>query len=170
VFRVQGAGCRVQDDIAREIVDALHVPLGLSEKASIVVTGTSNVEAYTAYLRGRHHFARIGPENFDKTVELMNQAIELDPSYAAPHGILASAYSIAALWLPRNIALPLAKASFERALELDPKLAIALLTKARYLTITEWDWIGWERGTISSVGSPMGANRPSEPSPTPRST
>ena len=131
----------VQDEIARSIVAALRVPLGLSPEAALVDTGTSNVEAYNAYLRGLHYFKLIGPETYEKTIQYMKRAIALDPTFARPHGTLASAYSIAALWLPRQQAFPLAKASFERALELDPTLGIALLTKAQYVTLTEWDWL-----------------------------
>lgn len=131
----------VQDEIARSIVEALHVPLGLSAEAAVVEVGTSNVEAYNAYLRGLHTFQTIGPETLGSTIEFMKRAIELDPGYAAPYGMLASSYMVASLWLPRETAFPAAKEAFDRALELDPGQGMALFAKAQYVTLTDWDWL-----------------------------
>ena len=43
----------VQDDVTRRIVDALKVTLSPAEKARLTDTGTTNIEAYNCFLRGR---------------------------------------------------------------------------------------------------------------------
>ena len=131
----------VQEEISRAIVEALHVPLGLSDGAPIVKTGTSNPEAYNTYLRGLHQYGEIGPASFTRTIETLREAIALDPNYAKPHGVIASSYMIGALWMPIDEAFPEAKRAFDRALELDPNLDVALVAKAQYITFTDWDWM-----------------------------
>jgi len=132
----------VQEEISRSIVDALHVPLGLGAAERLVHAGTSNLEAYNLYLRGLHHFGQLGLENYRKTIEIMEEAIAIDPEFAKPYGVIASAHMINALWLPEEQVLSKAKRAFDRALELDPGLAVALVAKGQYLTVTEWDWLG----------------------------
>lgn len=130
----------VQDEIARSIATALQIPLGLSPDMRIVRAGTTNTAAYNDYLRGLYHFKMIEPENYQKTVEYMESAIARDPRYAAPYGVLASTHMISALWLPREHVFSEAKIAFERALELDPTLGIALIARAQYEILTDWDW------------------------------
>jgi adenylate cyclase len=130
----------VQEEISRSIVAALNIPLGLAATDALVHPGTANAEAYNLYLRGLHHFSEIGPENYRKAIDAMQRAIAIDPEFAKPYGVVAAANMIAALWLPRDVAFPAAKSAFDRALELDPTLSLALVAKAQYVTLTEWDW------------------------------
>jgi adenylate cyclase len=67
----------VQDDVTRRIVDALKITLSPAEKARLAESGTSNMEAYDAALRGRELL--LGKT---RNRETFGQANELDPNYA----------------------------------------------------------------------------------------
>ncbi len=86
----------VQDDVTRQIVDALKVTLTPSEMARIADTGTTNVEAHDYFLRGRElMFGLIRDrEIFDHATACFRRAIELDPNYGAPYAGLAMAYML----------------------------------------------------------------------------
>jgi TolB-like protein len=71
----------IQDEIARSIVDHLKVALEGDPHAPLVKAGTSNLEAYQWYLKGRALVARRGAAVLPG-VECLNKAVALDPAYA----------------------------------------------------------------------------------------
>jgi adenylate cyclase len=74
----------VQDDVTRRIVDALKITLSPAEKARLAESGTSNMEAYDAALRGRELLLgkTRNRETFGQAKAFFLKAIELDPNYA----------------------------------------------------------------------------------------
>jgi len=84
----------VQDDVTRRIVDALKVTLSPAEKAQLADTGTSNMEAYDAALRGREILLGKAKnrETFEEAKAFFLKAIKLDPNFAQPHAGLGFAY------------------------------------------------------------------------------
>jgi adenylate cyclase len=86
----------VQDEIAQAIVTELSAVLNPAEAAqwpSIPCTGTTSLDAYQAFLRGRamQRGATQNADVFRRTIELFREAIEHDPSYSAPYAALAMA-------------------------------------------------------------------------------
>ena len=85
----------VQEDIARSIVTALQPRL--SKKTSTVATkgaGTSNVDAYDAYLRGRYLWNARGAENLKNAIGHFNRAIAQDPDFSRAYAARAMAYAL----------------------------------------------------------------------------
>jgi adenylate cyclase len=84
----------VQDDVTRRIVDALKVTLSPAEKARLTDTGTANMEAYDAALRGREILLgkTKNRETFEEAKAFFLKAIKLDPNFAQPHAGLGFAY------------------------------------------------------------------------------
>ena len=84
----------VQDDVTRQIVEALKVTLTPGEQARIEDSPTTSVEAHDCFLRARELVTApdINRERFEEAVSLLNRAIELDPGYAAAHAGLALTY------------------------------------------------------------------------------
>src|SRR5450631_564958 len=85
----------VQDEVTRQIVDALKVALTPTEKARMSGDGgTANVEAHDCFLKGREIMS--GPiksrEVYDKAREQFESAIQLDPGYGAAYAGLAAVY------------------------------------------------------------------------------
>jgi adenylate cyclase len=86
----------VQDEVTRQIVDALKVKLTPVEAARIADSPTANVEAHDLFLRGRALLlgAKKDREVFDQIVAFLSRAIELDPNYAEPYAGLAMAHNL----------------------------------------------------------------------------
>jgi adenylate cyclase len=84
----------VQDDVARQIVEALQVTLTPSEVIGLAHSGTRNVEALDAFLRARatQRGTTQNLEVFRRGNELLRHAIECDPAYTEAYAALAIAY------------------------------------------------------------------------------
>ena len=141
----------LQQDIAREISDKLRLQLSGEDQAQLSKQGTTNPEAYQAYLRGQHHFSRRNDARNDlereleKAIEYFEQAIEEDPTYAMAYTGLADTYTLQASNAIRTTqeADPLALAAVRKALSLDPTLAEAHTVMAA-IQRHNWDWSGAE--------------------------
>ena len=123
----------IQDEISKAIVDALKVKLLPAEKKAIEARGTSSVEAYNTYLMARQQLISgdFGdPRLAETAVRLCGQATLLDPSYADAWALMALAQLRLKLWHAKDDdPLPAA----ERALQINPNLAIPYCIKANYL-------------------------------------
>ena len=86
----------VQDELTREIISALKIKLSEGEKALIVGSGTTNVDAHDFFLRGRELMFgnKRNRETFEQSITFFRRAIELDPNYAAPYAGLGMAYGL----------------------------------------------------------------------------
>ena len=82
----------LQDKITRKIVTALSVNLTPKEERQQIQRYTDNVQAYDAFLQGRDLWSLESPEEFNKTVNYFEKAIELDPAYGRAHAALAGLY------------------------------------------------------------------------------
>jgi len=112
----------VQEDIAQQIAGRLHgesVPI----KRQVVAP-----EAHKLYLQGRVFWNKRTEAGLRKAIDLFQQAIEKDPTYAAAHAALASSYMLLPEYsegLRASRYRPLVRASANRALELDPSCSEA---------------------------------------------
>jgi adenylate cyclase len=82
----------LQDEVTGKIVDALEVSLTKREQAGAEDVPTDNLEAYDSYLRGNAYFRHQTKESTRQAREMFEKAIELDPEFAWPHGMLALVY------------------------------------------------------------------------------
>jgi serine/threonine-protein kinase len=154
----------IQDEISQAIVAKLKVrlvsspsgPVG-SERSDVaappVKRYTDNLEAYNLYLRGRFELYKMTREGLDTSKQLFEQAIHLDPDYALAHDGLAYCwYSEGFLgFVAPKEAMPKAKASVRRAIELDESVADAHATLGVILALYDWDWAGAEREMMRSI-------------------
>ncbi len=76
----------IQDEIARSIAQALRITLSPQEEKTIAHKPTDNLQAYDYYLRGRNYMRR---ENLDFALQMLEQAIKLDPNFALAHAGVA---------------------------------------------------------------------------------
>ncbi len=86
----------VQDDVTRQIVDALKVKLTRAEAARIVGVPTGNLEAHDLFLRARALMAapHSDARTFAEVVALLGRAVQLDPEYAQALAVLAAAHML----------------------------------------------------------------------------
>ncbi len=127
----------LQDEISKNIVDALKVRLLAKELETITKRPTDNTEAYQIYLMGRSFFNR-GHEtrNMKAARHLFAKAVEVDPLYARAYAGLADCDSYLLLANDPTATYDEVIANTDRALELEPGLAdahasrgIAMFTK-----------------------------------------
>ena len=149
----------VQDDVTRQIVDALKVTLSPAEKARLADSGTPNIDAYDCYLRGRELLA-LNPKNrerFEQSTKLFMRALELDPSYSQAYASLSLAYNLdyQNRWSddPDN-SLQLAKHNAEQAIEKDPKEPFARHVASMGCNIRKGPRSGEVRGRHRVVPEP----------------
>jgi adenylate cyclase len=120
----------VQDDVTHRIVDALKVTLSPSEKAHLAEGETHNLEAYEISLRAREVLLSRTKNraNFEEARTLFLRALALDPNFAKAYAGLAFAYMFdyQNRWSDNpDASLGLAREYAERAIEKDPKEALA---------------------------------------------
>jgi adenylate cyclase len=82
----------VQDEVTREIVSALAVKLTQHEKQRLGHKGTENLEAYDCFLRGRENYLGSTREGNVLARRMFEQAVELDPAFAAAHAFYVLTY------------------------------------------------------------------------------
>jgi len=127
----------VQDDIAQAIVKTLEVKL--TQDAPIAVRKAANIEAYHAFLRGRHYYAKLNPADVARSRECYEEAIALDPSFAPAHAGLALVFASGLIDIPPGDSVKRVRAAARQALAIDDTLGSAHAALALAAT-AEYDW------------------------------
>ena len=123
----------IQDEIAEAIVAALNQELGISRLEHVdVAPTTENLDAYELYLKARPLFlARL---DLDVVDDLLARAIEQDPQFARAWEMRAAVQPLAVEYgyVDRSVeeSERLAEAYAARALEIDPRSALAIAVPA----------------------------------------
>ena len=79
----------VQDEITKRIITAMQVKLTVGEQVQTAARGTNNLEAYLKYLQANEYIQQGNIESYALARKLAEQAIALDPEYAAAYGVLS---------------------------------------------------------------------------------
>jgi TolB-like protein/Tfp pilus assembly protein PilF len=79
----------LQDEITIKILKALRVKLTAGERARLGGKNTDNLEAYIKHLQAHDYFLRGTPEGYSLARRTEEEAIALDPEFAAPYVIIA---------------------------------------------------------------------------------
>ena len=129
----------VQDEIAAAIVEALKLELP-RVRAGRLLPRTKNAEAHELYLKGRYWWHRWTAAALSKAAVFFGEAIERDPSYAAPYSGLADCYFLQGFHGFGRPADLMGKAYVvaRKALEIDETLAEAHCSLA--LLENAWNW------------------------------
>ncbi len=139
---------RVQDEIALAATGALQVKLlGGAGRGEASTLRSANPEAYQAYLQGKYFAARgMDREDLDKALSYIEQAIQLDPNYAAAWAQLSQVLETMAGYgfIESSQGFRRARESAEKAISLDPDLAAGYLRLATIQMSHDWDWDGAE--------------------------
>ncbi|MDO8549325.1 MAG: protein kinase [Ignavibacteria bacterium] len=81
----------IQEQVSKQIVDALMIKLSPTEKVVLTKRPTLNPEAFDCYLRARDFLYRFNKNSLYFSIQLFQKAIELDPRYAYAYAGLAHA-------------------------------------------------------------------------------
>jgi serine/threonine protein kinase len=121
----------VQDEIARQIAQALRITLSPQEQAAIATKPTENMQAYDLYLRGKSYARRRTRQDFEFALQMFEGAVSLDPGFALAHAAIANVcaqfyenHQRDRVWMERAVA------ASQRAVALQPELPEAQVAQA----------------------------------------
>jgi adenylate cyclase len=132
----------VQDEIARTISKNLAENLtSADQKKTLVKSSTRNMEAYNLYLKSSHFWKKWTPLDIRKSMEYLEQAIQLDENFAKAYSALSGCYVYLGAFgqMPATIAYPKAKEYANKALQLDHSLPESHLSIAM-VEFFDWNW------------------------------
>jgi len=147
---------KVQDEISTAIVTAISPELtaSTSNAAPAVAAavapaanhGTSDLQAYDLYLRGRYFFEKRGEAGLRRALDYFQQAAEKDSMFARAYAGIANVYAILPLYANVRVdsLMPLALKAINRSVGLDSTLAEAFASRASLLQAS-WRWPEAER-------------------------
>ncbi len=137
----------LQAEVASAIVHEIQVKLTPQEHARLASGRLVNPAAYEAYLRGRLHWNKRTEEGMKKGLELFEQALAKDPSYALSHAGVAECYNMMGFWgvaAPQE-ASPKARTAATKTLEIDENLAEGHAARGWVQFAYERNWAAGER-------------------------
>ncbi len=137
----------VEDRVAERVATALVAELSAEERQRLGRRGTTSLEAYQAYCRGRFFWGRFSRPWVEKAMQCFHEATVHDPRYALPHAGLADTFLVAgfAAALPAREAWAAAEASSRQALALDDGLPEPHVSAGFLRLLQSWDWGGAEQ-------------------------
>jgi serine/threonine protein kinase/tetratricopeptide (TPR) repeat protein len=83
----------IQEEVSKEIVDALMLKLSPVEKVELTKRPTLNAEAFDCYLKGRNFLINRTKNNLDFAILLFQKAVDLDSRFASAYAGLGEAYA-----------------------------------------------------------------------------
>jgi TolB-like protein/DNA-binding winged helix-turn-helix (wHTH) protein/Tfp pilus assembly protein PilF len=142
-----------EDPIARQISSVLLPSAGQNALKIPATPDTTNPLAYNKYMKAEF-FATMRTQNsLSKAVDLLNEAILIDPNYARAYAALANCYQLQGFY---QFALPAeayrrSKDAAHKALSIDNSIVEAHVSLLSALTDYDWDWQGAEREFNASI-------------------
>jgi TolB-like protein len=136
----------LQTEIATAVMSAMKVQLLADQASKVTAGGTQHADAFDAYLRGVNLLAQRTDEASDRAaVSTLEEALRVDPQFALAHAAYAKALLIVGIdWTPdkerAQRLFTAARASAERAIELEPTLGAAYEAKALVIQGTSMDF------------------------------
>jgi tetratricopeptide (TPR) repeat protein len=125
----------LQREVTRDIVGEIRIKLTPQEQVQFGSVRTVNPEAYDHYLRGRFYLNHQTKDDNEAAITALERAVSTDPTFAAAYAELAQAYTWK-LFLFTPGEKQWAEKGFvaaEKAIALDPDLAVAHLARGRIL-------------------------------------
>ena len=131
----------LQSDIATVVVTQVRASIAPDEARRLQPAAPRDARAQDAYLLGRYHLLRKTSQDLKQALTSFQDAIRIDPQFAAAHAGLADTYEETEIWggagvgtLTREI-----KQAAQQALALDNSLAEAHVAMAAAFS-RDWNW------------------------------
>jgi TolB-like protein len=130
------------NEITQTLSDKIDLLLTPKESKRLSQFDRVNPEAYQAYLRGKFHVEKLSFESLTISMDYLEKAITIDPTFAPAHA--ATALSLMSQvqmgFIPPPEAMPRIYRSIHKSLSLNPDFAEALIAKAALHAWVEWNW------------------------------
>jgi TolB-like protein/DNA-binding SARP family transcriptional activator/Flp pilus assembly protein TadD len=143
----------LQTELALHIAEALQANLTAGDRQRLAKQPTENLQAHSAYLKGRYYWKQRSGAGLSKAIEYFEEAIAADSAYAPAYAGLASAYGPMGVhgYLSPAEAGARMRSNTLRALAIDPDLAEGHVALAAYRSLYEWDFAGGENEYLRAI-------------------
>ena len=132
----------VQDEIAKQITNRLREQLSIDRIGQKIATApTKNLEAHNLYLKGRFYLHKWNPQDANKAIGFLQQAIKLEPDFALAYAVMGGCYCLVGAMGKQDAASAFknAKIAALKSIELDNTLAESYTSLAAVQFWNEWD-------------------------------
>ena len=127
----------ISEDIALKVDRSIHLPSG--NHHTLV-----DQEAYELFLKGQYLYNQQNTASLRASLNYLQESIAIDPLFAPVYVTLGDAYILLNKLIPNNIDRldhrNKCREAINKALELDPDLASALVAKGNILGKFDWNW------------------------------
>ena len=138
---------KLYQDVRTDIGRRIKVGLTTSDINAQPKVSDINPDTYKAYLRGMYFLNMSTPEDFDKGMQYLLNAVKFDPADPRAYAGLASGYARLGHGPdPEDQVWKRGRAAAMQAIKLDSTLAEAHAVLAIIKFYFEWDWNGAEHG------------------------
>jgi TolB-like protein/Flp pilus assembly protein TadD len=132
----------LQSSVAEAIAQQIQAHATLSDDAKKSLSRRVDPEAFLLYQKGRYFWNQRNAAALRHGIEVFQQAIDRDPTYAAAYSGLADCYTALGYgsFLPPREAFTKAKSAALKAIELDPALAEPHASLGYVRLYYDWDF------------------------------
>ncbi|WP_375561550.1 helix-turn-helix domain-containing protein [Bernardetia sp. OM2101] len=132
----------LQDEVSLLIADQIRENFGhLNIQKHLIEPPTKNMEAYDLYLKGRYQHLMWDGEGIANAIELYEQCVVIDPSFALPYFGLAYCYAMAGSWGNNQGLLQMSEEKLSKGFKLDKQSYVGSFSKATLSFWGKWDFI-----------------------------
>jgi serine/threonine-protein kinase len=134
----------IQESISNQITENLRIKLTGDQKERLEKRYTENSEAYRLVLKGKYHWFK---GDYEKSRELIQNAIDADPGYSLAYFWLGQNYMALSFegYKPAKEVWPKAEAAYKKSLELDEQSPLGYFGLGCFQFFYNWDWAAAER-------------------------
>jgi tetratricopeptide (TPR) repeat protein len=140
---VQGVNniCDIYGDILDHVIDGTGIKITSQESKNLSIVQKHNPDLLKLYRMGTFYISRNTPEDFEKGLKYLNEAMAIDPADPLPYLGLALGYSNTGHMSASSAEASNRSKSYAlQALELDSTLSDAHVVLATRYLYTEWDF------------------------------
>lgn len=143
----------LESDVARSVAQQIALRLSPEEAAHLENARTVDPRAYELYLKGRFFLNKRTGEGFQRSAELFEQAIAIEPDYVRAYAGLADSYIMLGAFGVRPVTdtIPKGRAAALRAIEIDERSTEAHASMGFILSRYDWNWPDAEREFKRSI-------------------
>ena len=113
---------KLQSDVAQAIAAEVRVQLTPDEQNRLASTRPIDPKAHEAFLLGRYHLAKLNESDLSRAVDYFQEAIRIEPDFAAAYAGLSRAWSQRGIWGEKSyveVERP-AREAARKSLQIDP--------------------------------------------------
>jgi len=143
----------LQSEVARAIADEIRIQVTPDERVRLGNRNAVDPAAHVAYLQGLFLWNRFTGETVKQAIQRYQEALAIDPNYAAAYAGLADSYIMLANHhiLPPREGYSLGRKAAERGLSLDESLAELHTSLSWIHRLFDWDWAAAERESLRAI-------------------